>query len=569
MTGSGAPRAARARHRVAGGLIEWALVTVSGIILTTWFTYPLVFRMDRLGRTDSADGQFSIWNVAWVARTVVADPLQLFDANIFYPHRGALAFSEANLGAGLLAVPAYWVTRNAFTAHNFSVVVAFTLSVVASYYLVRYVTNSRGAAAVSCVLYAFCPFVFARTAHIQLQMVFPLPLCLLAMHRFVDAQTAGRTVLLGVALAVQAAFSAYFAVLAGLLVALGVVYYGAIGGRWRRRRYWVASTVAAGVALLLVLPLFLPYVRLQRTTGFSRALIESYDFSADWRAYLASNARFHTWMLPLLKKWNEVLFPGMLATGLGLAGLWVGLRSRDPDTDQRTRAHALYYALVGGFALWASVGPAAGLYTFLFHTIPVFSWLRAPARFGIGVTLALVVFAGIAVARCLRRQPQLRSISLAALLVLGALVDLHLPSLPYQEVEPVPAVYGALRNQPPGAVVDFPFFQRHIFRYHTLYMVNSTVHWRPLVNGYSDYFPPDFRETAGILALFPDAEGLALLRERGVRYAIVHLNRYPPADRAAVLQRLDQHRASLKPLALMKDTLLYEIDGAVSLQGTP
>jgi hypothetical protein len=47
-----------------------------------------------LSRVDNADGQFGIWNVAWVARTLVVDPLHVFDANIFYPHRGTLAYSE-------------------------------------------------------------------------------------------------------------------------------------------------------------------------------------------------------------------------------------------------------------------------------------------------------------------------------------------------------------------------------------------------------------------------------------------------------------------------------------------
>ena len=49
-----------------------------------------------------ADGQFSIWNIAWVARTIVVDPLHLFDANIFSPHKTTLAYSEANLLPGAL-----------------------------------------------------------------------------------------------------------------------------------------------------------------------------------------------------------------------------------------------------------------------------------------------------------------------------------------------------------------------------------------------------------------------------------------------------------------------------------
>ena len=67
--------------------------------------------MDRVGRSENSDGQFSIWNVSWVARTLVAEPAKLFDANIFYPHQKTLTFSEHNLAAGVLAVPVYWATQ--------------------------------------------------------------------------------------------------------------------------------------------------------------------------------------------------------------------------------------------------------------------------------------------------------------------------------------------------------------------------------------------------------------------------------------------------------------------------
>ena len=44
------------------------------------------------------------------------------------------------------------------------------------------------AAAVAAVLFAYCPFVFARTAHIQLLLIGGLPFCMLALHRLVDDQ---------------------------------------------------------------------------------------------------------------------------------------------------------------------------------------------------------------------------------------------------------------------------------------------------------------------------------------------------------------------------------------------
>jgi hypothetical protein len=83
---------------------EAALVAALAVVTTVVLTYPLAFQLGSGGRVDAEDGLFSIWSIAWVARTVVADPTELFHANIFYPHRNALAFSEVNL---LPAQPAF------------------------------------------------------------------------------------------------------------------------------------------------------------------------------------------------------------------------------------------------------------------------------------------------------------------------------------------------------------------------------------------------------------------------------------------------------------------------------
>ena len=157
------------------GLKELGLVVLAAALLTAVLTYPVAFQIGRVGRVDKGDGQLSIWNVAWVARTLVVDPLHVFDANIFYPHRGTLAYSENNLGAGALAVPAYWLTRNPYAAHNFVMLLAFVLSATGMYYLVRYLTDDRRAAVVPAIAFAFCPYVFAHTAHIQLLMTAGLP----------------------------------------------------------------------------------------------------------------------------------------------------------------------------------------------------------------------------------------------------------------------------------------------------------------------------------------------------------------------------------------------------------
>ena len=56
-------------------------------------------------------------------------------------------------------------------------------------------------------------------------------------------------------------------------------------------------------------------------------------------------------------------------------------------------------------------------------------------------------------------------------------------------------------------------------------MLNSTAHWKPLVNGYSDHIPSAFSTRLPVLADFPTAASFDTLPV-GVRYAIFHLDGY-------------------------------------------
>ena len=92
--------------------------------------------------------------------------------------------------AGVLGLPAYLLTGNPYATHNLSMLLGIGLAFVGAYALVRYLTRDTGAAIVAAIGFAFCPFLFARTAHIQLMLFFGLPVALLAMHRLVDAPSA-------------------------------------------------------------------------------------------------------------------------------------------------------------------------------------------------------------------------------------------------------------------------------------------------------------------------------------------------------------------------------------------
>ncbi len=55
---------------------------------------------------------------AWIAHALVTSPLHLFDANIFYPAKDTLAYSDATLLEGLLAAPFLWMHVSPVLVYN-------------------------------------------------------------------------------------------------------------------------------------------------------------------------------------------------------------------------------------------------------------------------------------------------------------------------------------------------------------------------------------------------------------------------------------------------------------------
>jgi uncharacterized membrane protein YhaH (DUF805 family) len=163
-----------------------------GAILVAFMTAPMITRPASVGRLDTNDGHYAIWNVAWVAHAILDPEARVFDANIFAPHRGTLAYSEMNLVAGVLALPWYAATHDPLVALNGTVFVALVLAFVLTSVLVRRLTGSEGAGLVAATAFTFCPYVAAHTAHIQLLMIWVFPLVMLAFHAFEERPGAWR-----------------------------------------------------------------------------------------------------------------------------------------------------------------------------------------------------------------------------------------------------------------------------------------------------------------------------------------------------------------------------------------
>src|SRR5262249_12143653 len=154
--------------------------------------------------------------------------------------------------------------------------------------------------------------------------------------------------------------------------------------------------------------------------------------------------------------------------------------------------------------------PRTPIFPWLYTAIPLFRAVRAIARIDQIVLMMIAVIAGFGVAGLARRWRNPRTWTIAACAIC-ALVNLEAlrPPLEYREFDGIPPIYGVLKDAPRAVIVELPFHVPSAFFGNAKYMVNSTMHWRPMLNGYSGFRPDSYDATFHAIERFPDMEALA------------------------------------------------------------
>ena len=91
-------------------------------------------------------------------------------------------------------------------------------------------------------------------------------------------------------------------------------------------------------------------------------------------------------------------------------------------------------------------------------------------------------------------------------------------------------------------LVEVPFYPAHAVFLNGEYVLNSTAHWRLLMNGYSGYTPASYRRFADAFWYFPRDYAIGAMKAAGVTHVMVHPQRFGhEADKmlAAVAARPD------------------------------
>ncbi|MGI8586234.1 MAG: hypothetical protein ACR2M0_00905 [Chloroflexia bacterium] len=534
-------------HPRRGRAAEWVGLTAIFAGLALVATWPLTTRLGDAVPGPPGDNFAFLYKIWWV-RTALGSGANLFnDPHVFFPFgfnfgRGEPTLPNTLPGAALAAF------FGDAAGYNLVLLAGFVLSGLATYALAREVGCGRGGALIAGVVFMLAPYRLAQASgHLQIAATQWLPLTLLFAERALRRGWRWAA-FAGLCYGLNALTAWYYAIIGGAM--LGVYMLVRL---WQERttlRARAPGTVIlrctqnlkaflafAVVASLVTLPGLVVALGAAGEAPLTHSAKAADENSASLADYLVPNELQPLWGMAAMKvKASEnpiesVLYlgvPALLLAGVALLG-------------KRRRAWA--WAAAGVVCLVLSLGltlrvlpgeavtlggtPMPMPARLLFDYVPGFNSLRAYARFGGAVALAVAVLSGIGATRLARSTRMGRGrIALTTGLLGFVLLDLWSAPNAWGLTAVAPdAVSGWLSSQSDGgAVMRLPLTAA--ISGPPLYA--GTAYGHPLAYGYETFEPPAFSAARPVLAHFPSKPAFDLLRIWGVRYVVVAASSYGP-----------------------------------------
>jgi len=507
------------------------------VALAAVMTWPQAIHLTTHAR-DHHDVYFNMWRLAWAAHAFATGPRHLFDGNMFFPEIRTLTLSDAMFVEALLAAPLLWIGLPQVLVHNLLLLGGIVASAVGAFVLARHLTGCTSAAITAGIVFAFAPYRFEHYMHLELQWAMWAPWALWALHRTFETGSRGMGVLTGVFVALQTMSSIYYGIFLMVLLSLCAGLLMLSSGRAGVMRVTVPLAAGAFTAAVACGAYAVPYLATRgEVGGRSEDEIRVYSATpANYRVATPDNLLYGARSGRLLGRPERRLFPGVVPLLLGVMAFMLRRPSRD----------AIVYVLCAVAAFDMSLGFGGISYRFLYEHVPLFGGLRAPARLGIFVLLFLGVVAALGQAAIFEEVPQ-RGRRVAAVII-PSLVLLEYWVAPIQLTtfpSAPPPLYAWLAAQPHGVVAEFPMPSPNTLPgREARYLYMSTFHWKPIVNGYSGYYPQSYIARLEQLSRFPDIESLERLHREEVRYLIVHTASYPRDEAELVLSGISASGAA-------------------------
>jgi hypothetical protein len=499
------------------------LVFSSYALLAVVATYPLAFKAsDHLFGLGTPP--LNVWAIAWVNHQLLRDPLNLFNANAFYPYDRTLAFSEHLFVPALLAGPWLAVTGNPVLAHNAVALLSLALAGFGMFLLCRELTGSDAASYIAGLLYAFHTWNINELIRIQILSNQWFPFFVWSLLRFYRQPSSKWASAAGASYALQSLSCMYWALYLPFVTVPTLIAMQLSRPLRYRHLGKLALCLTAGLALAVLFAL--PYMKNSWELGFHRESPNPVPIDR-YMDVLPGNLLYADWLGTAKPNENAAHFLGFSVLALALLG---GLRRASNTGYWRSLRWLFLFFMLSGFLL--SLGPEirigdrtlmAGPYRLLYDSLRTFRNVRYPERFSILLMLGLSPFVAMGIERLLAPSwKRAGAVGLGAVVFIEHLsIPLHLASQPTGDK--IPSVYRAIADRSEIRVIaEVPTTRFLGHRADANAMYFSTVHWKRTVQGFTGYLPPIYEFVRWRLFHFPDDASLRFLQRLGIDAIVVH-----------------------------------------------
>ncbi len=336
-----------------------ASATAAYVVLTLVLTWPLVRGLTHDVPSDLGDPILNAWILSWDADHLlraaaghVSALAGYWQANIYYPHPYALAYSEHLTAEALVAAPVYAATRNPILSYNVVFLSTFVLSGLGMFLFARELTGNRRAAFVAGLAFAFAPYRFGSLPHVQVLSSEWMPFALFGLCRFFEHRRPAALAGAGAAWLAQNLSCSYYLIFFSPVVVLYALWEIARRHLWRDWRVIVQLAAVTGLVVAATIPFVVPYMRLRAGGFLPRSIEETRRFSADAYSYLTTEPILLVWG-NVVRAWPKVeggLFPGLTIAALALVAIaltWRDARRRSDVADSIGRRRVAAVLAIG------------------------------------------------------------------------------------------------------------------------------------------------------------------------------------------------------------------------------
>jgi hypothetical protein len=529
---------------------RWRSIVVLLIfgILSIIMTWPLTAQLGTHIPSEGQDHLVHLWTYWWLKKALLTGQNPFYTTLLYYPN--GVSLTTHNIAWLNFA---FWLPMQALigdiTAATVMYLVVFTLNGFAMYLLAYEWIRSTPAAFISGLIYGFWPYVVSPGGHVNMIVLFWLPLCLLFLKRTFDDKRPRDAALSGVFLAIGGITRWQLLILSSFIIGLYIVYRLARDASCRTKKIAGQLVIVALVAFIIMAPFAFPVVldQISRTDTEALLLGDPAESQSNLLGYIIPSTALTFWgkltnYLPenLQVQKNEMAFIGFTVMALATFGSLSNWRK----ARFWILAALLYFFLALGSQLKIGnqIFPQVPMPYRLIEDIFLIQVIREVHRFNAVLGLPLAMLAGLGIAALLDRPGIARRAPFVVGLI-SVVILMEYALVPYGSRNvTIPEWYETLAQEPGEfGVLDLPLDSRD---HDKIYMLYQRTHGKPLVIGHVSRLPQEafgFLDSTPFLRglrpnsvmdplLFDVSHQLQALADANVRYLILHKNRVKAED---------------------------------------